>query len=116
MKSRTLNDLICPATKFYAIGRFYAVTDRYDDVKAVKSNRLFDSINTQKMRVVIPFDFLQKRIVNMLSKRFFVSIEQTCHLVCCEPHSLVLYPHLQPDFSLRLIKYDFAPIARIAIY
>ena len=36
-----------------------------------KSDRLVESINTQKMRVVIPFDFLQKSFDNMLSKRFF---------------------------------------------
>ena len=37
-------------------------------------------------------------------------MKQFRHLSLREPHGLVFYTHLQPDFTFRLVKHDFAPV------
>ena len=42
----------------------------------------------------------------MLSYCFFVSFEQTCHLVSTKPHGIFTHSHLQPNGFIRLIHHN----------
>ncbi len=52
-----LKNRVCPLAETYPSVTMYTVTNGYNNIKSIKWNRLFNTINVQKMHVILSWEF-----------------------------------------------------------